>query len=79
MVGEGCWFEGVGGFWVGGGLVVSGSFAGVGAAGDQSGTAAAGVGVVEAVVGLVQGGEVVQAGGPALAPGGEVVQVAAGW
>ena len=36
-------------------------------------------GVLEAVVGLVQGGEVVQAGGPALAPGGEVVQVAAGW
>ena len=42
MVDEGCWFEGVGGFWVGGGLVVSGSFVGVGAAGDQSGTAAAG-------------------------------------
>ena len=31
---RGGWFEGVGGFWVGGGLVVSGSFAGVGAAGD---------------------------------------------
>ena len=47
MVDEGCQSEGVGGSRVGGGLEVSGLFTGARAAGDQPGTAAAGVGVVE--------------------------------
>ena len=46
MVDEGCELEGVGGFGVGGGLVVSGLLAGLGAAGLEAGDAGAGTGVV---------------------------------
>ena len=42
--------EGVGGFGVGGGLVVSGLLAGLGAAGLEAGDAGAGTGVVVGVV-----------------------------
>ena len=51
MVDEGCELEGVGGFGVGGGLVSSGSLAGLGAAGLEAGAGAAvGVGAETGVV-----------------------------
>ena len=55
LVDEGCELEGVGGFGVGGGFVVSGFLAGLGAVGCEAGAGAAvGVGVgTGVVVGLV--------------------------